>query len=108
MQVVGRKRLLFYRPEELDALYPYPNWHVLRRRMRFNPAAPNYKRFPKSRDLAVTEAVLEPGDVLLFPAQWAHYTESLDWSLSLTWRFMHAGQPPNVYKPWRGMCFKWW
>ena len=32
------------------------------------------------------EAVLEPGDSLLFPAKWAHYTQSLDDSISVTYR----------------------
>lgn len=108
LQVRGRKRLLFFAPEHLRTLGPYPSWHILRRRLRFDPAAPDYKRFPRARALSVTEAILEPGDVLLFPPHWSHYTESLAWSLSVTWRFMHAGQQPQPYARMRGMCFKWW
>jgi uncharacterized cupin superfamily protein len=32
-------------------------------------------------------ALLEPGDVVFFPPAWAHYTESLDFSVSVTCRF---------------------
>lgn len=37
--------------------------------------------------LTAVEAVLEPGDTLFFPPGWAHYTESLDLSVSMTYRF---------------------
>ena len=36
--------------------------------------------------VAALEAVLEPGDSLVFPAKWAHYTQSLDDSISVTYR----------------------
>jgi ribosomal protein L16 Arg81 hydroxylase len=32
------------------------------------------------------KAVLQPGDSLVFPPRWAHHTESLSQSLSLTYR----------------------
>ncbi len=37
--------------------------------------------------IEAVETVLEPGDTLFFPPRWAHYTESLDLSISLTYRF---------------------
>ena len=106
--MLGRKRLLFFPPQDLGSLYPYPHWHILRRRLRFDPAAPCYKHYPRAQGLEAVEAILEPGDILMFPPLWAHYTESLDWSMSMTWRFTHAEQPPKLYRRWRGMCFKWW
>ncbi|KAK9802696.1 hypothetical protein WJX73_007729 [Symbiochloris irregularis] len=107
-QISGRKRLLFFPPGDLPALKPYPNWHILRRRLRFDPAQPpDRHRFPAACKLKALEAVLEPGDVLLFPALWAHYTESLTWSLSLTWRFLHRGQRPAKYSPWRKLWSRW-
>ena len=39
------------------------------------------------RDTAAYEAIIEPGDVMFFPSCWAHYTESLDESISVTCRF---------------------
>ena len=38
------------------------------------------------RQVAALEAVLEPGDSLIFPAKWAHHTESMDNSISVTYR----------------------
>lgn len=45
-QIRGRKRLLLWPPSALHQLQPYPSWHILRRRCRFDPAKPDLKRFP--------------------------------------------------------------
>lgn len=75
---VGSKRMLLYEPFALNSIGLYPNWHPLRRRGR---------EFPK---VAALEALIHPGDVLVFPPRWSHYTESLGdcVSASITQRFM--------------------
>ena len=74
----GRRRMLLYQPYALRSVGLYPNWHPLRRRGR---------HFPESA--CAWEAVVEPGDVLIFPPRWAHYTESLGdrVSIAVTQRF---------------------
>lgn len=99
--------MLFYPPSELRSLKCYPNWHLLRRRARFNPADPQPPRFPRASAFEPTVAVLEPGDVLFFPPFWAHYTESRDLSISMTYRFRHR----IPHRPWPGTwthVFKCW
>lgn len=44
VQLHGRKRMLFLDPDQLPAAYSYPDTHLLRRRARVNPAAPDYRR----------------------------------------------------------------
>ena len=39
-----------------------------------------------AKQVVALEALLEPGDSLIFPAKWAHHTESLDNSISVTYR----------------------
>ena len=39
-----------------------------------------------AEQVAALEALLQPGDSLIFPAKWAHHTESLDNSISVTYR----------------------
>lgn len=75
---VGSKRMLLFEPFALKSIGLYPNWHPLRRRGR---------EFP---DVAALEALIHPGDVLVFPPRWSHYTESLGdcVSASITQRFM--------------------
>ncbi|EFN58944.1 hypothetical protein CHLNCDRAFT_140939 [Chlorella variabilis] len=91
-QVKGRKRMLFWSPDQLACLYCYPDSHLLRRRSRLNmhaplAAQPGDSSFPLAVRARAVQAVLEPGDVVFFPSRWAHYTESLDFSMSVTCRF---------------------
>lgn len=44
------------------------------------------------------QAVLEPGDVILFPGFWAHWTESMDLSCSMTYRFNQRGEKVKLHK----------
>lgn len=90
-QIRGRKRMLFWSPDQLPLLYFYPDTHLLRRRSRVNMHAPQAGRFPLFARAAAREALLEPGDVVFFPSRWAHYTESLDFSISVTCRFAGVG-----------------
>lgn len=52
------------------------------------------------------EAVLSPGDSLFFPPRWAHHTESLDQSISITYRFGPRKRATlrlgRILQPWRG------
>lgn len=66
-QVKGRKRLIFYPPEDLPSLYMHSRWSILRRRAKVDPADPNYAKYPRFKKLGGWQAVLEPGDILWFP-----------------------------------------
>lgn len=79
--------MLLWSPDQLHRMYPYRNWHILRRRGQVDPVKPNLKKFPKFADAHAVEVVLHPGDVLFFPGYWAHYTESCTHSVSITCRF---------------------
>ncbi|PSC69036.1 band 7 [Micractinium conductrix] len=89
-QIRGRKCMQFWSPDQQPYLYFYPDSHLLRRRSRVDMHAPQPGRFPLFGRATAREALLEPGDVVFFPSRWAHYTESLDASLSVTSRY--AGQ----------------
>lgn len=56
-QVRGRKRLLLYKPEDLKRLSPYPSWHILRRRCRVDPIAPDHIHFPKFQQVRVLDVL---------------------------------------------------
>ena len=83
----GVKRLLLWPSRALRALSPYPPDHALARRLNVDVTGskpPKRLRGPlpwRSRARhaveAPLEAVLHPGDVLYFPANWAHHTEAL-------------------------------
>ena len=94
LQLRGTKRMLFFSPDQLPALAPYPDTHLLRRRARLNLIEPQWERYPLGRyaGLGAREVVLKPGDAIVFPARWAHYTESCSTSVSVTVRLQAAGQ----------------
>jgi hypoxia-inducible factor 1-alpha inhibitor (HIF hydroxylase) len=96
MQVHGTKRMLFWPPGDLPRLYPYPSEHLLRRRSRVNLARPDLGRFPLFRGAGALEVVLQPGDLVFFPARWAHYTESLAASVSITCRHRSGGEEADA------------
>lgn len=92
-QVRGTKRLVLWPPDtSMGALDPYPPSHALARRLRTDVTTPTAHAedggtlSPPSdlpgaarqeiEQMAV-EAVLQPGDVLYFPADWAHHTEAV-------------------------------
>jgi len=81
-QVRGHKRLLLWPETALDALQPYPEDHPLARRLQVDPRREHEPaRWESDAQRAVAAAPLEarlaPGDVLYFPARWAHHTEAL-------------------------------
>jgi len=108
VQLGGTKRLIFFPPDDLPALYPFPDTHLLRRRSRvcahvaggggafpLLPSAGGGGAFPLLPSAGGWEVVLRPGDALFFAPRWSHYTESLGGEegvcTSLTFRM--PGQP---------------
>ena len=79
-QVRGRKRMLLWPEAALPSLEPYPTEDALARRLRVDVTgnAPTELSDTARADVdAPLEAMLGPGDVLYFPANWAHHTEAL-------------------------------
>ena len=69
--------MLLWPEAALDDLEPYPPEHPLARRLQLviageRPAAASAAAVGDS----ALEAMLLPGDVLYFPARWAHHTEA--------------------------------
>lgn len=95
LQRAGRKRLLFLPPNAIPDLGIYPLGHPLHRRARVSLSREDsklFKTFWQTWGTRAQEVVVEPGDLLLFPAMWSHYTESLtdsehELSISHTFRF---------------------
>ncbi|PXF50071.1 Hypoxia-inducible factor 1-alpha inhibitor [Gracilariopsis chorda] len=95
VQRSGKKRMIFFSPECLGELGIYPLGHPLHRRARVNLCRQNSQKFQKfwnSFASSGLEVVLNPGDLVVFPPFWSHYTESLagknELSVSHTLRYI--------------------
>ena len=83
VQLAGRKRFLLYAPAASPWLYSHDFRSALPNYSRFDPDAPDYTRFPLSRDVRPLEIVLEAGDAIYLPSRWWHHVRTLDVSLSV-------------------------
>ncbi|NP_001187323.1 lysine-specific demethylase 8 [Ictalurus punctatus] len=82
-QVVGRKYIRLYRPEESENLYPH-QFELLHNTSRVDVENPDVVQFPDFLNASYQECVLEPGDVLFIPKQHWHYVRSLELSFSVS------------------------
>jgi len=82
-QMSGRKHVKFISPFHLPSLYNDPDTCysdvILDEGVDLN-------QFPEMRDVAISEAVIGPGDFLFIPVAWWHWVRALDPSISLTFK----------------------
>ncbi|XP_061080467.1 lysine-specific demethylase 8 isoform X3 [Conger conger] len=82
-QVVGRKYIRLYSPEDSDKLYPHQS-HLLHNTSQVDVECPDAARFPDFSKAPYQECVLQPGEVLFIPVQHWHYVRALDLSFSVS------------------------
>jgi len=112
VQLHGQKRMLLFDPACTARLCPYPNHHPLRRRAMVDITADEvwlrsrFPRFFEEPHIQAVEAVVNAGDVLVFPARWMHWTETVSpVSCSLTRRFRPRRRGQRRSRPFlRWMC----
>lgn len=80
-QLVGRKRWLMFSPDQRDLLYEY----------QVRVELPDLDRFPLYVKARPRECIIGPGDTIFVPTRWAHWVESLDAAISLTYNYMGPG-----------------
>jgi len=88
-QILGRKRVILFGPDESSKLYPDPPFGLRLASTRLPTACLSADRsvFPKVYRAQRWEAVLNAGDMLYIPPYWWHYVESLDDNVSLSLRY---------------------
>ncbi|XP_014284580.1 bifunctional peptidase and arginyl-hydroxylase JMJD5 [Halyomorpha halys] len=82
-QVIGRKRVILYSPEDSDKLYPHET-KMLHNTARVDPYNPNYEEYPEFKKSTALECHLYPGEMLYIPPKWWHHVRSLDISFSVS------------------------
>jgi hypothetical protein len=91
-QLVGRKRWVFFQPDQEKLLYGC--------KVRID--RPQLDLYPIYRHARPIEATIGPGDTIFAPSGWAHWVVSLEPSLSLTGNYMGPGCfrscIPNIFQ----------
>jgi hypothetical protein len=87
-QLIGRKKVLMFRPERRDELT--------------NAGVPIDVENSAPVVQADFDDVLEPAEVLFIPAGWLHHLNTLTNSVSLTWNFVHRSHSRNYTDYIRG------
>ncbi|XP_032184485.1 bifunctional peptidase and arginyl-hydroxylase JMJD5 isoform X2 [Mustela erminea] len=82
-QVIGRKYIRLYSPQESEALYPHET-HLLHNTSQVDVENPDLERFPRFAEAPFLSCILSPGEVLFIPVRYWHYVRALDLSFSVS------------------------
>ncbi|XP_069097094.1 bifunctional peptidase and arginyl-hydroxylase JMJD5 [Pleurodeles waltl] len=82
-QVVGRKYIRLYSPNESENVYPHET-SILHNTSQVDVENPDLERFPQFKKTVHQECILSPGQILFIPVKWWHYVRSLDVSFSVS------------------------
>ncbi|XP_007186385.2 bifunctional peptidase and arginyl-hydroxylase JMJD5 [Balaenoptera acutorostrata] len=82
-QVMGRKYIRLYSPQESEALYPHDT-HLLHNTSQVDVENPDVERFPRFAEAPFLSCILCPGEILFIPVKYWHYVRALDLSFSVS------------------------
>ncbi|XP_055483328.1 bifunctional peptidase and arginyl-hydroxylase JMJD5 [Psammomys obesus] len=83
VQVLGRKYIRLYSPQESEAVYPHET-HILHNTSQVDVENPDLEKFPKFTEAPFLSCILSPGETLFIPAKYWHYVRALDLSFSVS------------------------
>eukprot|EP00112_Aurelia_sp_Birch-Aquarium-sp1_P004584 Seg152.6 transcript_id=Seg152.6/GoldUCD/mRNA.D3Y31 product="tRNA wybutosine-synthesizing protein 5" protein_id=Seg152.6/GoldUCD/D3Y31 len=87
IQVVGRKRVVLFSPQ--DALNLYLNGD---KSQVVDIDNPDYDKYPKFKNATKYECILNPGDAIYIPALWFHNVIALDYSVAVNVFYKHLDE----------------
>nr|XP_010959298.1 bifunctional peptidase and arginyl-hydroxylase JMJD5 [Camelus bactrianus]XP_045377073.1 bifunctional peptidase and arginyl-hydroxylase JMJD5 [Camelus bactrianus] len=82
-QVMGRKYIRLYSPQESEALYPHDT-HLLHNTSQVDVENPDLEKFPRFAEAPFLSCILSPGEILFIPVKYWHYVRALDLSFSVS------------------------
>lgn len=88
-QIRGRKQFVCYPPDDTEFLHYHEDDECEGRTTLFDPAAPDFERFPKARRARAYSVVVEEGETVVLPSKWWHWAKSLTPSVTLMRNFVN-------------------
>ncbi|XP_036165711.1 bifunctional peptidase and arginyl-hydroxylase JMJD5 isoform X5 [Myotis myotis] len=82
-QVLGRKYIRLYSPQESEAVYPHDT-HLLHNTSQVDVENPDLEKFPRFAEAPFLSCILSPGELLFIPVKYWHYVRALDLSFSVS------------------------
>ncbi|XP_062956622.1 bifunctional peptidase and arginyl-hydroxylase JMJD5 isoform X2 [Cynocephalus volans] len=82
-QVIGRKYIRLYSPQDSEALYPHDS-HLLHNTSQVDVENPDLEKFPRFAEAPFLSCILSPGEILFIPVKYWHYVRALDLSFSVS------------------------
>ncbi|XP_049643794.1 bifunctional peptidase and arginyl-hydroxylase JMJD5 [Suncus etruscus] len=83
VQVMGRKYIRLYAPQDSEALYPHET-HLLHNTSQVDVENPDLEKFPRFAEAPFLSCILSPGEILFIPVRYWHYVRALDLSFSVS------------------------
>ncbi|ASC71027.1 hypothetical protein XM38_019760 [Halomicronema hongdechloris C2206] len=90
----GRKKIIFFSPDQGDFLYGG----------EVNAFSPNLNQFPLYAHAKPIEAVLEPGEVIYIPPRWWHQVKNLEDSISLNTNILNECNSELAFQSFRDIA----
>ncbi|KAJ7397546.1 Lysine-specific demethylase 8 [Pitangus sulphuratus] len=82
-QVLGRKYIRLYSPQDSENLYPHES-QILHNTSQVDVEEPDLVKFPNFTKAAFQSCILMPGQILFIPVKYWHYVRSLELSFSVS------------------------
>ncbi|NXG05740.1 KDM8 protein, partial [Sakesphorus luctuosus] len=82
-QVLGRKYIRLYSPQDSENLYPHES-QILHNTSQVDVEDPDLVKFPNFTKAAFQSCILMPGQILFIPVKYWHYVQSLELSFSVS------------------------
>ncbi|WP_335136723.1 cupin-like domain-containing protein [Nostoc sp.] len=86
--ISGRKKIIFFTPEQKDVLYEG----------KVDAFNPNLEKFPLYAKAKPVEVILEPGEIIYIPPNWWHQVKNLENSIGMGNLFVNESNSELVFQ----------
>jgi len=102
-QIQGKRAFILFSPQDRENLYPESAWpercsEECYEHSPIDVFHPNERMYPKFRESKAQVAILEPGETLVLPQGWWHYSVALETCVTLHRRFWNRVNRSSIHE----------